>query len=240
MKIWARSRDLITISLGAYLSFSPWIFGMTWDAKSSANAWFIGVILVQVGLWSMLLVPGSRAARRAKAALGSWLLIAPFVLNAGDLAADISAWVVGALALMSARMPRTAFGLATSLRANYLRYQARTITPESIIKFGGSKEAVSPERLAKQIVESSNQIRRALLEKPSGLEVEMCALGYRTCAEDMITLVRLVDEELEKSGPIRRMRLKTALRRASNSLSKACEAFPSEALRISPQRKRSY
>ncbi len=240
MKIWARRRDLTDILLGAYLCFSPWIFGMTWDAKSSANAWFIGVILVAVGLWSMLLVPGSRAAGRAKAALGSWLLMAPFVLNSGDLAADFSGWVVGAQALVSAGAPRIAFGLATSLRANYLSYQARTMTPESIIKFGGSKEPVSPERLAKQIVECSDQIRRAPLEKSSDSEVELCVLGYRTCAEDMITLVRLVDEELEKSGPIRRLRLRMALRRATESLSQAREAFPPEALSVSHQKQRPY
>ena len=128
----------------------------------------------------------------------------------------------------------------TSLRANYLRCQVHTITPESIIKADGSKGPVNPDRLAKQIVECSDQICRTLLGKLSGLEVQMCALGYRTCTDNMITLVRLVDEELEKSGPIRWLRFKRALRRATESLSQAHEAFPPETLRIPHQKEQGY
>ncbi len=224
------------VLLGAYLSFSPWIFGMTWDAKSAANAVIVGILLIGAVLWGML-VPDSRVAGRAKVALGGWLLVSPFVLSSADLAAALSAWGVGALMLASADTARVAFDLATSWRANYLRYQAHTITPESIAKFGGPEEPVSPERLARQIVESSDQIRRTLLEEPSGLEVETCASGYRTCAENMIVLVRLVDEELEKSNPIRRLRLRSTLRRATDSLSLARETFPPETLCV-PHQKR--
>ncbi len=74
-------------------------------------------------------------------------------------------------------------------------------SPESIAEFGGPEEPVSPERLARQIVESSDQIRRTLFEEPSGLEVETCALGYRTCAENMIMLVRLVDKNWRSPTP---------------------------------------
>lgn len=126
---------------------------------------------------------------------------------------------------------------AATLRAKYLRYQVHTITPQSIIKFDGSKGSVNPDEFAKQIVQCSDQIRQTLLEQPSGLELEMCALGYRTCANDMLTLVRLVDEELEKSGPIRRLRLKKALRGAAESLSKAHEAFPVGTLSVLHQKK---
>jgi hypothetical protein len=179
MKILARRRVLMDVLLGAYLSFSPWIFGVSWDAKSSANATIVGIVLVEAVLWGML-VPGSRVAARAKVALGSWLLVAPLVLSSADLAAALSAWIVGALVLASADTARIAFDLATSWRANYLHYQAHTLTPQSITKFGGPERPMSPERLAKQIVESSNQIRRTLFEEPSDLEVETCALGYRS------------------------------------------------------------
>ena len=159
------------------------------------------------------------------------MLASPFVLSSADRAAVLSTWIVGALVLASSDTARVACDLATSWRATYLRYQAHTITPESITKFDGPEEPVSPERLARQIVESSDQIRRTLLEEPSGLEIETCALGYSTCAENMVMLARLIDEELEKSNPIRRRRLRAALRRATNSLSLARQAFPPEALR---------
>ena len=230
MKIRAKRRDLTAILPGAYLSLSPWIFGTTWDEKSTANAAIVGVFLIEAALWGML-VPESRVAGRAKVALGGWLLVSPFVLSSTDWAA-LSAWIVGALVLASADTARVACDLATSWRANYLRYQARTITPESITKYGGPEDPVSPERLARQIVESSDQIRRTLLVEPSSLEIESCALGYRTCAENMVTLVQLIDEELEKSDPIRRRRLRMALRRAAYSLSLARQAFPRETLRV--------
>ena len=110
---------------------------------------------------------------------------------------------------------------------------------EAFAKAGGPVSPVSAERLAKQIVESSDQIRRTLLEEPSDLEIEMCALGYRNCMENMIMLVRLIDGELERSNPIRRLRLRAALNRATDSRSLARKAFAPEALRVT-HRKRLY
>ncbi len=235
MTIWARRRDLATVVLGAYLSFSPSIFGTTWDAKTTANAAIVGILLIGAVAWG-LLVPESSAAGRAKVALGGWLLLSPFVLSSADQAA-LSAWIASALVLASADTARVAGDLATSWRANYLRYQAHTMTPETITKFDGPEEPVGPERLAKHIAESSDQIRRTLLEEPSGLEIETCALGYSTCAENMVMLVRLIDDELERSNPIRRLRLRAALRRATHSLSLARQAFPSEAVRVAPRKR---
>lgn len=237
MKLWTRTRQLTAILPGAYLSLSPWIFGMSWEVKSAANAAIVGLFLVEAALWGML-IPESRVAGWAKVALGGWLLVAPFVLNSADRAAALSAWMVGALVLASADTARIARDLATSWNARYLRYQAHTITPESIIKHSGSEEPVSPELLARQIEESSDQIRRTLLEEPSDLEVETCVLGYRTCTERMITLVRLIDEEFETSNPIRRRRLRAALRRATHSLSLARQGFPPEVLRAAYRRQK--
>lgn len=236
MKTRARRRNLTLIVLGACLSISPWILGMSWDTKTAANYAIVGIFLVEAVVWGML-VPKSRVATRAKVALGGWLLMSPFVLSSADRVAALSAWLVGAFVLASVDTARVACDLATSWRANYLRYQARTITPENITKSEAPDEHVSPERLTRQIVESSEQIRRTLLEEPSGLETETCALGYRTCAENMVMLVQLTDDELEKSNPVRQLRLRAALRRATYSLSLAREAFPPEDLRVVHRRR---
>ncbi len=225
MKIWTRRRELATIVLGAYLTFFPWIFGMSWDERSAANAALVGILLIYAALWGMVIAE-SRVARGAKVALGSWLLMAPLVLGSADLAATLSAWIVGALVLASADTARIAREVASSLRANYLLFQTRTVTPESIVKFSALQRSVGPEQLARQIVESSHQIRRTLLEEPSDLVVETCALGYSESAENMITLAKLVDAELEEAGLLRRLRLRATLRRAADALSLARQTFP--------------
>lgn len=104
---------------------------------------------------------------------------------------------------------------------------------------GSTREPVrSPRLLSKQIVERLRQIRRALDEEPSEVEVEMCALGYGVCADDMIALGLLVEEELAGAGPLRRARLQAFRRKAASSLSLTREAFPPEAVCISPRRRR--
>lgn len=92
---------------------------------------------------------------------------------------------------------------------------------------GSTREPVrNPRLLSKQIVERLRQIRRALDEEPSEVEVEMCALGYGVCADDMIALGLLVEEELAGAGPLRRARLQAFRRKAASSLSLTREAFP--------------
>jgi hypothetical protein len=236
MMIWARRRNLAVVLPAAYLISSPWIFGMSWDVKSAANATLVGILLIEATLWGML-VPEPRVATRAKVALGGWLLVSPFVLSSADRAAALSVWIVGFLVLASADTARIARKLVISWRANYLRYQAHTITPESILEFRDPEKPEKPERLARQIVESSHQIRRTLLEEPSELEVETCAFGYSSCAENMITLVQLVNEELAKAGPLRRLRLKATLRRAADSLSLARQAFPPDTRHLTTRKR---
>lgn len=236
MKILARSRGLVDALLGAYLALSPWILGTTWDVKSWANASIVGICLVEVALWRML-VTDSLVARWAKLSLGGWLLAAPFVLGFADRAATLTTCVVAALVLASTDTQRIASELLASWRATYLRYQAHTMTPQDIANLSGLEGPMTPEQLARQIVESSDQIRRTLLEEPSGLEVETCALGYRRCTENVITLVQLIDEELGKSNSIRRRRLRAALRRATYSLSLTREVFRSEDLRVTHQKR---
>jgi primosomal replication protein N len=92
---------------------------------------------------------------------------------------------------------------------------------------------VSPEALCQLITERLERIP-LLQDSPSEIEVEMCVLGYRSCAEDTVSLVRMVEVELPGCGPIRRLRLKMArrmvkvrLRRVHGILSRRTFLLPS-------------
>lgn len=103
------------------------------------------------------------------------------------------------------------------------------LSPRKIVEYRvREEESVSPERLSGRIVERSEEIHRSLLGEPSEVEVEMCVLGYRACADDLITLGCMVNEELPNSGLIRRLRLKMALRRAADALSRVRKSLSPE------------
>ena len=115
-------------------------------------------------------------------------------------------------------------------------YRARRLSPEAILRHRARENrAPTPEELSRQIVERSDEIHRTLLRSPSEVQVEMCALGYRTCVNDMITLTHLVNEEMSLAGPIKRLKLRAARRRATDSLSGAREAMPPGTLRATRQ-----
>jgi hypothetical protein len=116
-------------------------------------------------------------------------------------------------------------------------YRARRLSPEDIIRYRirETRGDDSPEDLSHSIVERAEEIHRTLLESPSEVQVEMCALGYRECVNDMITLTHLINEDLKTAGPIRRLRLRSARRRATDSLSGAREAMPPGILRATRQ-----
>ncbi len=115
-------------------------------------------------------------------------------------------------------------------------YRARRISPQEIVSYRGREpQKDTPEDLSRRIVERADEIRRTLLESPSEVQVEMCALGYRACVNDVITLTHLVNEESKTAGPIRRFRLRSVCRRATDSLSGAREAMPPGALRATRQ-----
>ena len=115
-------------------------------------------------------------------------------------------------------------------------YWARRLSPEEIVRHRAQEaKADTPEGLSRRIVERAEEIQRTLLESPSEIQIEMCALGYRTCANDMITLTHLINEEMKTAGPIKRLKLRTARRRATDSLSEAREAMPPGALRATRQ-----
>ncbi len=116
-------------------------------------------------------------------------------------------------------------------------YRARRLSPEGIVRHRApeAQEADAPEELSRRIVERADEIHRTLLESPSEIQVEMCALGYRACVNDMITLTHLVNEEMKTAGPIKRLKLHAARKRATDSLSGAREAMPPGALRATRQ-----
>jgi len=94
----------------------------------------------------------------------------------------------------------------------------------------------SPEDISRSIVERTAEIRRALQEEPdSGVRLEMCALGYRACVNDMITLTHLVNEEAPNAPIFRRLRLRRARKRAIEALSATREALPPGLLRAEHQ-----
>ena len=116
-------------------------------------------------------------------------------------------------------------------------FRTRQLSPEAIASYRTSQRPAknSPEELSRSIVERAEEISRALAESPSEIRVEMCALGYRACANDMITLTHLTNEELPYAGFLRRMKLRRSRKRATDALAAARAALPPGALRTTRQ-----
>jgi len=114
---------------------------------------------------------------------------------------------------------------------------ARRLSPEAIAGYRSRGLAIdTPEGLSRSIVERAEEIRRALEETPSDeVRVEMCALGYRACANDMITLTHLTNEALPTASLLQRMKLRRARKKAIDALTEARKALPPGALRSAPQ-----
>ena len=115
-------------------------------------------------------------------------------------------------------------------------HRLRRLSPEAIVGHRPRRRAESPESLSRSIVERATEIRRSLTELPADeTRVEMCALGYRACANDMITLTHLVNEAIPNAPLVHRLKLRHARKRAIDALAEAREAIPPEALRASRQ-----
>ncbi|QIN77893.1 hypothetical protein GBA65_04470 [Rubrobacter marinus] len=113
---------------------------------------------------------------------------------------------------------------------------ARRISPEDIVGYRTVEELQADAgALSRSIVERAEEIRRTLLSSPSEVQVEMCALGYRACVNDMITLTHLASEESKSAGPLKRLGLRRHRRLAANALTAAREALPPNALRATRQ-----
>ncbi len=115
-------------------------------------------------------------------------------------------------------------------------HRLRRLSPEAIVRHRPRRRDESPEGLSRSIVERAGEIRRSLTELPTDeTRIEMCALGYRACANDMITLTHLVNEALPNAPLVDRLKLRRARKRAIDALAEAREALPPEALRASRQ-----
>ncbi len=161
------------------------------------------------------------------------------------LAAEIVAlavlWIVRPGTPVLALVPVVPLTLVVALLARWVLnsapYNMRRLSPEAIASYGRSQPPAknSPEELSRSIVERAEEISRALAESPSEIRVEMCALGYRACANDMITLTHLTNEELPYAGFLRRMKLRRLRKRATDALAAARAALPPGALRTTRQ-----
>jgi hypothetical protein len=160
------------------------------------------------------------------------------------LAAEIAALALLRFVLPGAPvLPLTAIlpltlvaALLVRRRTRDLAYQVRNISPEEVTgPPPDARDVSTPEKISASIVERAAEIRRTLTESPSEVRVEMCALGYRTCVNDMITLTHLTNEELPNANLLRRLRLRRARKKAIDALSEAREALPPDALRATHQ-----
>jgi hypothetical protein len=146
--------------------------------------------------------------------------------------ADLSFWFlvpIVALTLVAAFIVRRRLGGPA--------HGIRRLSPQAI---AGSRApdpyTNSPEALSRAIVERAEEIQHALEESPSDeVRVEMCALGYRACANDMITLTHLTNEALPNASFLKRIRLRRSRKKAIDALSEARKALPPGALRTAPQ-----
>jgi hypothetical protein len=118
-------------------------------------------------------------------------------------------------------------------------YGIHRLSPQAIAGYRARDSSTnSPEALSRAIVERAEEIQHALEESPSDeVRVEMCALGYRACANDMITLTHLTNEVLPTASFLRRVKLRRSRKRAIDALSEARRALPPGALRTAPQEK---
>ena len=116
-------------------------------------------------------------------------------------------------------------------------YGIHRLSPQAIAGYRARDPATnSPEALSRAIVERAEEIQHALEESPSDeVRVEMCALGYRACANDMITLTHLINEALPTASFLRRVKLRRSRKKAIDALSEARRALPPGALRTAPQ-----
>ena len=147
---------------------------------------------------------------------------------------DFPVWVIIPLVPLTVGI---ALVVRRELESPVGRNLTRRLSPEAITGYRPRRPATdTPEGLSRSIVERAEEIQRALEEDPPDeVRVEMCALGYRACANDMITLTHLVNEALPNAPLVERLKLRRARKRAIDALAEAREALPPEALRASRQ-----
>lgn len=211
--------------IGGYLLFSPLILGTAGEPKSTLNAIVVGIVILTLSTRA-LLTGRSRTTEIIRLVLGGWLLLAPFALGFASAAASRNAWIAGILLVATTDASKLTAAMDRMLRAKSRLYRSLKLSPERIVGCQRSVQTGTPEALSKQIVECSERIRETLAADPSPIEIEMCVLGYKGCAADMLLLLGCIEEELPEANAIRRWRLKSARRKAIESLTRTRQALP--------------
>jgi hypothetical protein len=209
------------MAIGVYLICSRFLVGGS--AVAVWSAYLAGSAVLVAGTLAISL-PQARWVFAIRILSGTWLVGSPFALGYGGVPAA-SALIAGALLVVTGEPLRALFGLAASARAALLVYDLKTLSPHQVSSFQGRCASPGPELLARRIVECSSQIRVTMLEDPSEDEIETCIVGYRSCVDDMVTLAAMVGEEREKSGPLRRLKLRMVRGEALHSLACARETL---------------
>jgi hypothetical protein len=186
------------------------------------SAYLAGSALLVAGAFAISL-PHARWVFAIRILSGTWLVASPFMLGFGGLPAA-SALIAGALLVATGEPLRALFGLA-SARVALLVYDLKTLSPRQVSSFQGRCASPGPELLARRIVECSSQIRATMLEDPSEDEIKTCIVGYRSCVNDMFTLVAMVAQERPKSRVLRRLKLRMVRGEALHALACAREGL---------------
>jgi SPW repeat-containing protein len=102
-----RTASIINIVLGAWLIASPFLLGYA-ATQSFWNQTIAGILIGCLGLWRLLDVT-ARWSRWVTIAAGTWLIVAPYVLNYSKMVAYwnelLAAVIVGILAIDIAATP---------------------------------------------------------------------------------------------------------------------------------------
>ncbi|ABG03364.1 hypothetical protein Rxyl_0389 [Rubrobacter xylanophilus DSM 9941] len=172
-----------------------------------------------------------------------WVKAAGGVWAAGGAAALVLATEAAARGSASGVLLAGAAGAASCalLSAALLRERGRGVSPERVLRERG--EGARPPQdalsLARRIQQRARHLRGTLEAGPSEIEVEMCLMGYRACCDELLDMRLRLAEELPAAGPLGRLRLRAALRRAEKAVDRVRAALPAGALREEARAHRS-
>lgn len=91
-------QDTVNLLLGAALFVSPWLFGFASDLAPASNAYVVGAIIAVLALAALFAFQAWE--EWVSAALGAWLVIAPWVLDFAAHATAMYTHVVIGLATL--------------------------------------------------------------------------------------------------------------------------------------------
>ncbi len=99
MKAWSRWQDWVSVALGLWLFFSPWLLGVSDVEAAARSGWILGALIVAVALWA-LASPQSTYSEWCNSVLGLAALVAPWVVGFADLGGPAWSFVASGLIVM--------------------------------------------------------------------------------------------------------------------------------------------